>query len=77
MRADRLRFGEVPDTEVRFAEGPGVVSGSGSERENLPDAVQADVRYDDVLVRYTLASRIDDENDDQEETEDHHDAGDG
>jgi hypothetical protein len=34
---------------------------SRSERTNLPDRVEADVRYRDVRVDYRLATRLPDE----------------
>ena len=51
MKAKRLRFEEVPETEVRGAT-------SRSERRNLPDEVEPGVTYEDVEVRWGAAARI-------------------
>ena len=58
VKADELRFDEVPETEVRFFGEPDHESSSGSERTNLPDSVEPGVTYRDVTVQYRLASRI-------------------
>lgn len=59
VRAENLRFEEEPQTHVGFHGSEGRQSFSGSERENLPDRVQADVDYRDVRVEYTLATGLD------------------
>ena len=64
-RAKKVRFTEKPETSVRFAGSPQIVSGTQSERENLPDEVAAGVTYRDVEVRWAAAARIVDP--DQEE----------
>jgi hypothetical protein len=58
IEADELRFDEPPETEVRFFGEPGHESASGSDRTNLPDKVEAGVRYRNVRVDYRLASRL-------------------
>ncbi|HLU72001.1 MAG TPA: hypothetical protein VKZ82_07460 [Nonomuraea sp.] len=58
VRADRLRFAEAPETEVRFDGEPGEESGSGSRRERLPDRVTAGEEYRKVTIEYVIASRI-------------------
>jgi hypothetical protein len=58
VKAKRLRFERVPETEVEFWGDPGVDSVSGSERENLPDEVEARRTYKDVKVRWRAAARI-------------------
>ncbi len=58
VRAKRLRFKRVPDTEVSFHGDPPPESGSGSERENLPDEVEPGVTYRDVRVAWRAAARI-------------------
>jgi hypothetical protein len=47
VRAKRLRFNSVPETQ-----------GSASEREGLPDRVEPGVTYRDVRVRWRAAARI-------------------
>ena len=67
VKAKALRFRSKPRTEVEFrgevAE-PGrreeIETTSGSERENLPDAVEPGVTYEDVSVRWRAAARIKD-----------------
>ena len=58
MKADELRFDEVPDTDVRFFGEPEHESASGSDRENLPEKVEPGVTYRDVKVDYRLATRV-------------------
>lgn len=58
MKADELRFDEVPDTDVRFFGEPDHESASGSDRTNLPEKVEPGVTYRDVRVDYRLASRL-------------------
>jgi len=55
VRARRLRFEEVPETEVEV-EGD-EESGSHTERENLPDEVEPGVTYRDVKVRWRASAR--------------------
>lgn len=56
-RAKRVRFAAKPETSVRFAGSPQIASGTQSERENLPDEVEAGVTYRDVEVRWAAAAR--------------------
>ena len=56
VRAKRLRFEKVPDTEVDFHGDEESVS--GTERENLPDEVEPGVEYRDVRVRWRAAARL-------------------
>jgi hypothetical protein len=59
-RADEVRFACKPEVRVRaYADAPATAE-SVSERENLPDEVQAGVTYRDVSVRWRLAARLDD-----------------
>jgi hypothetical protein len=58
IEAAELRFDEPPETEVRFFGEPSHESASGSDRTNLPDKVEAGVRYRNVRVDYRLASRL-------------------
>ena len=58
VEADELRFKEAPETDVSFFGEPDHESGSGSDRQNLPDEVEPNVTYRDVRVDYRLASRV-------------------
>jgi hypothetical protein len=58
VRAQSLRFGAVPDTEVRFDGEPGERSSSRTERKNLPEKVEPGKTYRDVEVRWTARTRI-------------------
>ncbi len=59
VKARKLRFKTVPETEVR-AGGEPAVGGSHTERENLPEQVEPEVTYRDVTVRWRAAARLDD-----------------
>jgi hypothetical protein len=52
VKAKKLRFERVPETEVRFPGSDEERSGSHTERENLPDEVEPGVTYQDVKVRW-------------------------
>jgi hypothetical protein len=58
VRADELRFGTVPETKVWFEGEPAERSSSKTERENLPDEVEAGVTYRNIEVRWQARSRI-------------------
>jgi hypothetical protein len=58
VRADELRFESVPETKVSFEGEPAERSSSKTERENLPDEVEAGVTYRDIAVRWQARSRI-------------------
>jgi hypothetical protein len=58
VRADELRFGTVPNTKVWFEGEPAERSSSKTERENLPEEVEAGVTYRDVKARWRARSRI-------------------
>jgi hypothetical protein len=58
VQADKLRFDEPPETEVRFFGEPGHESASGSDRTNLPERVEPGGTYRDVRVDYRAASRL-------------------
>ena len=62
VKAEHLRFREVPSTEIRFSGTPGYESSTVSRRRNLPDRVSADVDYYDVRVDYLLTNRLKDSN---------------
>jgi hypothetical protein len=67
VRAKKLRFRKVPKTNVEFdkrsearLEGvaPEIESGSGSKRENLPEEVEPNKTYRDVVIRWGAAARL-------------------
>lgn len=58
VKANWLRFEEVPETEVRFTGHPERESASGTDRENLPDEVEPGVTYRDPKVRLRIASAL-------------------
>ena len=58
VTAAQLRFGEVPQTNTEFTGMPGHHSGSGSDRDNLPERVAKDVTYRYVRVGYWLESAL-------------------
>jgi hypothetical protein len=58
IRADQLRFDEVPQTHTEFTGVPAYQSASGSNRANLPERVQKDVTYRHVRVDYRLAAKV-------------------
>jgi hypothetical protein len=58
VRAEQLRFGEVPQTRTEFTGVPACQSASGSDRANLPEHVEKDVTYRDVRVDYWLAAKV-------------------
>jgi hypothetical protein len=65
VEAKRLRFRQKPKTDVELhgelhePQGDGEIqTGSGSERQNLPDEVEPGVTYRDVRVRWRAAARL-------------------
>jgi hypothetical protein len=58
VRAEDLRFETVPETNVSFEGEPAERSSSKTERENLPDEVEAGVTYRNIEVRWQARSRI-------------------
>jgi hypothetical protein len=60
LRAQELRFECVPDVRIgAHSDTPATVE-HVSERENLPDAVEPNVTYKNVTVRWRLAARLED-----------------
>jgi hypothetical protein len=57
VRAKRLRFRRVPETEVSFRGDPDPESRSANERVNLPDEVEEGVTYRDVEVRWAARAK--------------------
>jgi hypothetical protein len=56
VQAKRLRFNRVPETSVSFDSADD--NDSHTERENLPEEVEAGVDYRDVRVRWRGGARI-------------------
>jgi hypothetical protein len=54
VKAKKLRFKRVPETDVRWTEG----ARSTSERRNLPEEVEPGVTYRDVEVRWHAQARV-------------------
>jgi hypothetical protein len=59
VRSRRMRFGQVPETSVRFH--GDCESSSTTERVNLPDEVEPGVVYRDSEVRWRVAARLTDD----------------
>jgi hypothetical protein len=60
VRAAELRFECKPDVEVRAYSDSAASGESVSERENLPDELEAGVTYRDFAVRWRFGARLDD-----------------
>lgn len=58
VTADRLRFGDEPETDVRFHGSRGRETFSGADRTNLPEPVEPGTDYHDVHVDYRLATAL-------------------
>ena len=58
VKAEHLRFREVPRIEISFSGTPDYESSTVSRRRNLPDPVSANVDYYDVRVDYLLTNRL-------------------
>ena len=67
VSAKKLRFKKTPKTNVEFTkesevdlEGatPEIETASGSKRENLPDEVEPNKTYRDVVIRWGAAAKI-------------------
>ena len=54
VKAKKLRFKRVPETDVRWSEG----SGAESERKHLPEQVEPGVTYRDGEVRWYAQGRV-------------------
>jgi len=57
VKAKRLRFDKVPETEVQLHGDER--SFSKTDRENLPEEVEPGVEYRDVQVRWLAAAYLD------------------
>jgi hypothetical protein len=60
VKADQLRFREVPRVDIHFSGVPDHRSATTSRRTNLPDPVAANVDYHDVRVDYLLTNSLQD-----------------
>jgi hypothetical protein len=58
VRAERLKFKRKPEAEVSFPGESEAETDSHTERENLPDEVEAGVTYRDVRVRWRAGARF-------------------
>jgi hypothetical protein len=58
LRADEVRFECKPEVEVVAHADTPATAESESERENLPDELEAGVTYRDVAVRWRVAARM-------------------
>ena len=58
VKAEHLRFREVPRIEISFSGTPDYESSTVSRRRNLSDPVSADIDYYDVRVDYLLTNRL-------------------
>ncbi|HEX8857462.1 MAG TPA: hypothetical protein VF752_17860 [Thermoleophilaceae bacterium] len=65
IKADELRFEVKPDVEVRAYSNSDAEAESVSERENLPDELEPGVTYRDFAVRWRLAARLKDPDEDE------------
>lgn len=59
-RADSIRFRKEPEVSVDFRGGSIVETHSGSERENLPDEVEAGETYRDIRIGWRAAAWVED-----------------
>ena len=57
VRMRTLRLDAVPSTRVWFEGFPDEAHSLRTERENLPDEVEAGVTYEDVTVRWRARAR--------------------
>ena len=58
VRARRVRFGRVPETDVELRGRLGDGSGSQTTRENVPEEIEPGVTYRDVRVRWRAGARV-------------------
>ena len=63
-RAEEVRFDCRPEVRVGAHANAPATAESVSERENLPDEVEPGVTYRDVSIRWRLAARLVDDQDD-------------
>jgi hypothetical protein len=60
VTAEELTFHRRPWTDVTHWAAPAGESASGSDRTNLPEKVDAHVRYRDIRVDFRVAAELDD-----------------
>lgn len=58
VKVDHLRFRRTPETETTFRGNSGLMSVSGTERENLPRESEEGVVYRDVRVKLKIAGEL-------------------
>lgn len=58
MKAKELKFGRVPEKEVRYYGEPAHETEVEVERDNIPQEPEKGVTYRDVEVRWSVAQRI-------------------
>jgi hypothetical protein len=60
VRAKEVRFECIPEVRVVVYADVPTSAEQASERENLPDQLEAGVTYRDFAVRWRVAARLDD-----------------
>lgn len=58
VKAKELKFGRVPEKEVRYYGEPAHETEVEVERDNIPEEPEEGVAYRDVEVRWSVAQRI-------------------
>lgn len=58
VKAKELKFGRVPEKEVRYYGEPAHETEVEVERDNIPEEPEEGVTYRDVEVRWSVAQRI-------------------
>jgi hypothetical protein len=58
VKAKELRFGRVPEKNVRYYGEPAHETEVEVERDNIPEEPEEGVTYRDVEVRWSVAQRI-------------------
>jgi len=58
VKAKELRFGRVPEKNVRYYGEPALETEVEVERDNIPQEPEEGVTYRDVEVRWSVAQRI-------------------
>jgi len=58
VKAKELRFGQVPEKNVRYYGEPAHETEVEVERDNIPQEPEEGVTYRDVEVRWSVAQRI-------------------
>ena len=58
VKAKELKFGRVPEKQVRYYGEPAHETEVEVERDNIPEEPEEGVAYRDVEVRWSVAQRI-------------------